>query len=77
MRQIKEDAKKDLQNDAAPVKLSLKDGWLVCPRCRRNRHLMRIRPETRAENLQLFCRDCKSELIVNIDKGQCYESRSQ
>lgn len=57
--------------------LTVKDGWLRCPRCRQGKRLLRITPETRAENLQVFCRDCKSEIIVNIDKGECYESRGQ
>lgn len=36
-----------------------------------------IRPDTTAENLPVFCRQCKLELTVNIDKGQCFESRCQ
>nr|DAL14664.1 MAG TPA_asm: cysteine-rich protein [Caudoviricetes sp.] len=57
--------------------LTVKDGFLVCPTCRRNRHLLRISPDTTAENLVVFCRDCKTEHHVNIRRGQCFESRSQ
>ena len=57
--------------------LTVKDGWLVCPHCRRNRRLMKINPDTVATRVVAFCRDCKCENIVDIDQGQCFESRSQ
>ena len=57
--------------------LTVKDGYLVCPTCRRNRRLIQVRPDTSAKRLVVFCRDCKTEHIVDIDKGQCFESRSQ
>lgn len=44
-------------------------GWLTCPLCRQNHRLLRVRPDTRAENLQLYCRTCKRELVVDI-KGE-------
>lgn len=52
------------------VKLDIKDGHIVCPVCRRkNRQI--VRPETKAENLQVFCSQCKSQMLVNIKNGQC------
>lgn len=57
--------------------LTVKDGYLVCPNCRRNKRLMKINPDTVATKVVAFCRDCKTENIVDIDRGQCYESRSQ
>ena len=57
--------------------LTVKDGYLVCPRCRQNKRVMKINPDTRAEHVVAYCRMCKTETIVNIDKGQCFESRSQ
>ncbi|MCI7735176.1 MAG: hypothetical protein MSK39_10365 [Dysosmobacter sp.] len=30
-----------------------------------------IRPETKAENLQLWCPRCKRAFLVNIEFGQC------
>jgi hypothetical protein len=48
--------------------IPVKDGYASCPYCG-------IRPETRAENLQIYCRRCKRELIVNIAQGQCYQSQ--
>lgn len=56
--------------------LTVKDGWLSCPVCLQNRKVLRITPQTTAKNLTVFCRKCKSELQVDIDKGQCYLSRS-
>lgn len=57
--------------------LTVKDGWLGCPVCRRNRRLLHVLPETTAEHLEVYCRDCKTSLIVNIAKGQSVERRSQ
>ena len=57
--------------------LVVKGGYLQCPQCRRNKRLLKIAPDTKATRLVVFCRDCKTELIVDIDKGQCFESRSQ
>ena len=57
--------------------MTVRDGYLVCPHCGRNRRLIRVRPDTRAEGLQVYCRDCKTETIVDIEKGQCFESRSR
>ena len=57
-------------------KLVVKDGWIVCPVCKRNRHLHRIMPDTEAKNLPVYCKDCKTELILNIARGQSVERRS-
>ena len=57
--------------------LTVKDGYLVCPVCRRNTHVMRIDPDTYGERVRAYCRSCKTELQIDIDKGQCYESRSR
>lgn len=57
--------------------LAVRNGWLVCPVCRRNKRLLHVLPETTAENLEVFCRDCKSTLKVDISIGQSVERRSQ
>lgn len=58
-------------------KLTVKDGWLQCPICRRNRRLMRVLPETEGQRIPVYCRDCKTELTIDIHEGQCFESRSR
>lgn len=76
--QVRESEEMALQSDVKHGKLlTVKDGYLVCPTCRRNRRLMRIRPSTVATGVVAYCRDCKTENIVDIERGQCYESRSQ
>ena len=67
---------KVLQECGKRGKLAVKDGWVTCPVCRRNRRLIRITPETEAQALPVFCRDCKSEIILNIERGQSVERRS-
>lgn len=57
--------------------LPVQGGWLVCPTCRRNRHLLRIRPETEARALQVYCRVCRTEHLIDITRGQCFESQGQ
>ena len=57
--------------------LTVRDGWLICPTCRRNKRLMRISLETTAQRVIVYCRDCKTEHVIDIERGQCYESRSQ
>ena len=42
-------------------KIPVKDGWIACPKCKRNRRLHKIEPDTTARNLPVFCRDCKPE----------------
>lgn len=59
-----------------PVKLSVVNGWIICPHCRRNRKLLRIDPETEAHGLPVWCRDCKTEIILDIARGQSVERRS-
>lgn len=56
---------------------AVKDGFLICPVCGRNHRLLRIDPRTRAENLAVWCKICRSEIILDIDKSQCRESQSQ
>lgn len=57
-------------------KLTIRNEWLTCPICKRNKRLLRVVPETRAEALRVYCRDCKHEIILDIT-GQSVERRSQ
>lgn len=66
---------KKLQTEPECGKLIVKDGWLMCPSCRR-RKVLQVRPETSAKNLIVYCRNCKHSVTVDIDRGQCFESQS-
>lgn len=57
--------------------LAVVDGYLVCPQCRRNKRVMRIDPATEAKKVVAYCRTCKTETFVDINKGQCFESQSR
>lgn len=50
--------------------ISSTDGeWILCPTCaraRRSSKLLRVLPETAAENLELYCRKCGKTTIINI-----------
>ena len=65
---------KSVQNSA---RLAVKNGWISCPGCKRSRRLMRVLPETQARSLEVFCRDCKSTIILDIDPAQRVALRSQ
>ena len=57
--------------------LTVRDSFLVCPGCGKNKKLLKIYPDTVARRVRVFCRNCKREHIVDIEQGQCFESRSQ
>ena len=38
---------------------------------------MRVLPETDGQSIPVYCRDCKTELTIDIHEGQCFESRSR
>lgn len=65
-----------LKMDRNCGKLIVKDGWVTCPVCLRNKRLFRINSDTEATALPVYCRDCKTEIIVNIARGQSVERRS-
>nr|DAO54892.1 MAG TPA: cysteine-rich protein [Caudoviricetes sp.] len=58
-------------------RLSIKNGWISCPVCGRNHRLLRITDETEACSLPVYCRTCRSEIILNIAKGQSVKRQSQ
>lgn len=43
-------------------------GWLTCPKCRRNKRLLRVRTGTVADELPVYCRDCKTEIVLHIEQ---------
>ena len=47
------------------TELDFKYGWVGCPACG-NKKIKRIRRDTQARNLPLYCRKCKREYLVEI-----------
>lgn len=45
------------------------NGWGLCPVCARK--VMRVRDDTFARNLVLYCKGCKTHSLVNIGQCQC------
>lgn len=65
-----------LQSAPRCGKLIVKDGWVTCPVCKRNHRLIRVEPETEAKGLPVYCRTCRSEIVLNIDRGQSVKRQS-
>ncbi len=55
-----------MQPNQSPCKLVVKDGWVICPVCRKGK-LLKLRPDTTAQNLPCKCKRCGQESLVNID----------
>lgn len=60
-----------MQSQDKYVKLTIRKGRIVCPVCKEPTN-QAIRPETKAQGLQLWCPNCKAIHVVNIDLGQCF-----
>ncbi len=65
-----------MQSNEIYGKLVVKDGWISCPVCKRNHRLLRVSPETEAHGLPVYCRTCRSEIVLNIERGQSVERQS-
>lgn len=52
-------------------KLVIKDGLYVCPNCKQKTS-QAARADTNAQNLSLWCRNCKAIYLVDIERGQCF-----
>lgn len=61
---------KKLQSDGEHGKLIVRDGWLICPVCNKGR-VLKLRPDTAAQNLIVYCKQCGKETTVNIDECLC------
>ena len=57
--------------------LTVEDGYLICPACRRNRKLLPVSPSTEARCLEVWCRTCKRRIKLDIVQGQCFESQGR
>lgn len=58
----------------SPKPLPMANGYLICPNCRRNKKLQRITGEEVMKNAELYCRDCKHTIHVDVADGKCYLS---
>ena len=47
---------------------TVRGGFLICPYD--GARIMRVLPKTTATNLVVWCRKCKREYVVNIDRGE-------
>ena len=56
--------------------LVVKDGWVHCPVCRRNHRLLKIANDTEANGLPAYCRTCRTEFVLNIERGQSVKRQS-
>lgn len=54
--------------------LTVKDGYVVCPVCKRNKKLLPILPDTSGQRIVAYCRLCKVRTIIDIEDGLCFES---
>lgn len=66
----------DLTNKDRRVKLQIENGFLICPRCHRDRKIVKITPTTAAKNLEVMCKFCKFKFSIDIERGQSFESQS-
>ena len=57
---------KALQNQEKRGKLAVKDGWLLCPNCRKGK-VLKVREDTEVKNLEVHCKLCGRKTIVNIE----------
>lgn len=66
-----------IQRETRGKMLTIRDGWLLCPRC--GHKVKRIDPTEAADRVQVFCRarECKTEFFVEIKQGRCFESRGR
>ena len=55
-----------MQSNMRCGKLVIRDGWVSCPVCRKGK-LLKLRPDTTAQNLPCKCKRCGQESLVNID----------
>ena len=56
---------KPLQDGQKCGKLTVKDGWVICPVCRKGK-VLRVREDTEVRNLEVSCKLCRQKSIVNI-----------
>lgn len=48
-------------------KMMTRGGYLLCPICQRQK-VLRLLPETEGKQIAVYCKNCRKESVVNIDK---------
>ena len=66
----------DLTSAKQSDRLPVVDGWIACPICKRNHRLLKITGDTEAHRLPVYCRTCRTEIILDIEKGQSVKRQS-
>lgn len=57
------------------IMLTVRDGYLVCPNCLQNKKLKPVEPDESGRNITVYCRMCKKRVKIDIEQGQCFQSR--
>ncbi len=60
-----------MQKQMEACRLIVRNGRYVCPNCKQTTN-QKADAQTDASNLILWCRSCKAEYRVNIQRGQCF-----
>jgi uncharacterized Zn finger protein (UPF0148 family) len=56
---------KGLQTMGSCGKLTVKDGWVMCPVCGRGK-VLKVREDTEVKNLEVCCKLCRRKSVLNI-----------
>lgn len=65
-----------MQSAEKSGRIIVNDGWITCPECGRNHRLLRITGSTEACCLPVYCRTCRREIILDIERGQSVKRQS-
>lgn len=58
--------------------LTVRNGYLRCPTAGcRNNHVIQVPKDAVAWRIVAYCRECRREHIVDMEEGQCFESRGR
>ncbi len=64
-----------MQEQGKRGKLIVKDGWVLCPVCRKGK-VLKVREDTEVKNLEVRCKLCGQKSIVNIESLSQSQSAS-
>lgn len=55
-----------MQSETKSVKLTIRNGWVICPVCGKGK-ILKVNPDTTVHRLPRVCKICRQESIVNIE----------